>query len=818
VLYNVLVGGITIFLKNDLYMVQAPRFLQGLKYFLSRTKIYLILLAFFSGRASLFEQNYAVGMVFLGLLLYKEMDKYYLWVLITLLGVYSSCNSLLFVMPYLFIIMSMSYLYNRKKLLFKKKQLSFLAFMLGIIVFWKGLYVLIFSPNVFSVLVLVFEALLFVSLTYILIKSFNEDVLKRTNLIYKKNVLAILLILIFLISAFSDIYLWNIYMPGIFSVLFVLYISFCCGPETGSAAGILAGLFFIISGELNAIRIIQLGIGGLFSGIFYTYGKIYSVAAFFSGILVTSFFIQSTEWIVYACIESAAASLVFLLTPEYVLDSFKEFSFFTSGKNLPREKSRKKIQVAVINRLEVFSRTIGELSVDLDGKNNFSIQKKEQKLNSLLNMIVTRVCNGCERKYFCWKNNYHLTMQSFISLFNRIEREDYHGLHNTDKHLKESCIHLQEIITSCAHGIELCRKEDLWKNKINKNHHFLSRQLENISEMVEDLASNLKQDLNKGLHIEERIREKIRVFGFEADEIMVYNSGSNTLEVTVKRAPCGGYKDCANKLSVVISKVVGQTYRCDREVCGYEEEKTECLLKYSPSRELKVGFGTAVNAKQNNISGDRSSCIHLKSNSFLVLLSDGMGTGEEAAYESERVVSLFIKLAEAGYSSKFALRTVNSLLLTRSQERESFATLDLCLVNLQNGKAEFIKVGAAPTYILRKKNVITVRSTSLPVGIIDDIDIKAVEKDLCPGDRLILCTDGVLQPFLNNNNEHQFEKYLKKIDYLDPERAAERILEKSIKTAAGKQAQRDDMTVVVLKVEREDPVGISSAKFKQQGG
>lgn len=57
------------------------------------------------------------------------------------------------------------------------------------------------------------------------------------------------------------------------------------------------------------------------------------------------------------------------------------------------------------------------------------------------------------------------------------------------------------------------------------------------------------------------------------------------------------------------------------------------------------------------------------------------------------------------------MRTINSLLLLRSTE-ESFVTIDIAVINTYSGEVEFLKIGSAPSFIKRVREVATIKSTS----------------------------------------------------------------------------------------------------------
>lgn len=88
-----------------------------------------------------------------------------------------------------------------------------------------------------------------------------------------------------------------------------------------------------------------------------------------------------------------------------------------------------------------------------------------------------------------------------------------------------------------------------------------------------------------------------------------------------------------------------------------------------------------------------------------LLLSDGMGCGEEARRESALAVRLLERFLRAGVETSGALKTLNSALTLRAEVSESFTTIDLLTLSLRDGAAEVYKYGAAPSYVKRGARV-----------------------------------------------------------------------------------------------------------------
>lgn len=141
---------------------------------------------------------------------------------------------------------------------------------------------------------------------------------------------------------------------------------------------------------------------------------------------------------------------------------------------------------------------------------------------------------------------------------------------------------------------------------------------------------------------------------------------------------------------------------------------------------FKVLTGVA-RAMKENISGDNFSIINLDNGEMVIALSDGMGTGKEACEESETVLSLLEQFLEAGFKIETAIRMINSNLVLKP-EKQAFSTIDMGTINLYTAMCEFVKIGAASTFIKRNNWVETISSTTLPIGMLKVVDYDFVTK------------------------------------------------------------------------------------------
>lgn len=64
--------------------------------------------------------------------------------------------------------------------------------------------------------------------------------------------------------------------------------------------------------------------------------------------------------------------------------------------------------------------------------------------------------------------------------------------------------------------------------------------------------------------------------------------------------------------------------------------------------------------------------------------------------------------------------------------------------DLYTGDCEFLKIGASTTFLKRKHWVETITSTSMPMGILQDVDYECTRKRLEEGDYIVMVSDGVM--------------------------------------------------------------------------
>ena len=262
------------------------------------------------------------------------------------------------------------------------------------------------------------------------------------------------------------------------------------------------------------------------------------------------------------------------------------------------------------------------------------------------------------------------------------------------------------------------------------------------------------------------------------------------------RRSCATGRFC-HEVAEVCTRMNGDKYTVISRKCT---SKQGCGFKVAPSPKYKLQVQSA-HVASGAISGDNGMVFELSKSKMAVILSDGMGVGMRAHNESRVAIRLLQSMITAGYNVEAAISLVNQVLLMRSRD-EIFVTIDLVVVDLYTGKLDFVKIGAAPSFIKRGREVEIIQNQCLPVGILSQIEVERDRRLLKEGEVLIMVTDGVLEARRHiDRKEEWVSRMLQRVDEAqDLSDLARQILSRSINAAHGRVD--DDMTVVVAKLAR----------------
>ena len=333
-----------------------------------------------------------------------------------------------------------------------------------------------------------------------------------------------------------------------------------------------------------------------------------------------------------------------------------------------------------------------------------------------------------------------------------------------------------------------------WNARMDEQRVAVATQLTEISEIMEG-AIRRAYDTKEDTSLERQLKRLLYKRGILLKKVYVYDNEEQRKEVYLtirtRKKRCISNKDAAECLSEAMGSPMMPSHEARAFV---RNEFTSTCFVEKTNFEVVYGVERCVGDYQQ-ISGDSFSFMQKEEGQFLASLSDGMGTGLNAYQESEKVVDLLEQFLEAGFSKETAVKMINSALVLRDQGK-TFSTIDISSIDLYSGVCEFLKIGAATSFIKRGNWVEAITSTSLPAGVFQQTDYEKTCRKLYDGDMVIMVTDGVLDVLPVEHQEKLMKDIILEHQTNNPKELADYILSRVRQYKSGRFL--DDMTVLVM--------------------
>ena len=560
-----------------------------------------------------------------------------------------------------------------------------------------------------------------------------------------------------------------------------------CGAVCGAMVGIRSGSL------LSAIGMFSFC--GLIAGKLGQYGKLAAAAGCILAALASALYGGSVNSIYLNLYEIAAAAGAFLMVPsQYMKNNTRVFE---NGVDSVRESDdQKHMREHLIDKLERTSKSFSKLSSTFDEITQRQLKGYSGGSDSIFNSLGEQICKNCAMFHCCWERDFAATYQNVTQMVHKLEEKGYVDIMDLDEKFREHCTQSEEMVLRANHLFELCKLDARWANDLSQNRRLLSQQYKGISKIMDGMADQVRQDITFSRDLKNKIIAQLQKAHFRIREASVVEIGEDRYEVDLALKAEHGVKEIGCEIAMHVSCVLGRPM----VICDEAVIRGIYHVKLAESDRFEVRTGLAV-AKQNGSSacGDSFAAVKLSDGRFMLALSDGMGSGRKAAAESGATVTLLEQFLDSGFDRETALGLINSVLVLQSAE-ESFATIDLGIINLISGVCEFVKIGSAAGFIKRGDSVEVIPSTSLPAGILSQIDPELSAKPLHDGDLIIMMSDGVLESNKNHSvGEEWVLEFLQKHRHImDPQTMADQLLE-AAKMNQG-QLVSDDMTVAVARI------------------
>lgn len=632
-------------------------------------------------------------------------------------------------------------------------------------------------PKIFSTLVLYDAVILFAQSGIVFLCTYFFQKAKSTlfsprDEIDHSEIFALSLFFVAAICGIGQINIAGVNIGIFFTSLTLLLFINANSSAIGAAAGVIAGFAIGLSLHELPFYVTLFSCASLLAAFFVRFGKSSGALAFILGTSFASLYSSSSAAGFIALTQISLAALISIFLPEKFVSALSLSQKQSTPYSLRLRQYTSKSLFEKAQVIENLSDTLSKLC-----KEDNSLESSAA--SSFFERTTHRLCSECSMKNHCWRSEFHRTYSSFFVLLQICNKNGSISFCDIPEDLMKKCIKTGSISSVFNSMYDIYKVDRLWEFRICESRALMSSQLSSIAKSLFEDSKAALSEISFSPDAENRVTSALSGEGFNTENVFFCRK-----------------KDKSHSVEIILSSPDAQTQNIESSVSKALNENYKCVFRRDNIFHLSPipadRFVTAIAGKPksgNRQSGDTATYCHLPGGRYMMLLSDGMGSGMAAGADSHAAAKIATDMLQSGFEPTATAETINCALVLKSCET-SFASVDMAIINTAEGEADFYKMGAAPAFIKSGNQVKTIYATTLPAGSFAKSDIGHVSCPIEHGDIIIMVSDGVA----NGENTSEIENIISSCNCTNAEDFANELLSYAL-TFETKNS--DDITVMV---------------------
>ncbi len=545
---------------------------------------------------------------------------------------------------------------------------------------------------------------------------------------------SLLIVISLLLMGLDGLTLYDVSLGRILGIFLILTTAKYGGTLSGAVSGIAVSFAVALSGG-SAQGYIIYAFGGMMAGIFSGLGR-YAEVIVIAASNIIGFALGGFEGgFAPSMVETIFGSALFLALPRNVgIHLGKLFSCY------PKVIAPTGIKKALTMRLTLASGALADIAETIEQVSRQLSRINSPDFGAVVNGIEQDACTGCKLRIHCWESRRDDTMTALLDMTKAVKEGRLNPDEDAPDEFKGRCLKLSKVGEAVYRRYTEYASAISAENRIEEVRSVVSDQFDGISNMLIDMAADFENDEQFDNSAALTAAAALKNLDIRAKECSsrIDKFGRMTIELKIKRND----DTVLNKLQIM--KTLSLVCERNFDIPNISEVGGETFITLTEHAEYRVDIGVGqFSASRTGMCGDAYQYFNDGKGHFIMVLSDGMGTGGRAAVDGAMASGLMSRLLKAGFGYDCSLKILNSSMLFKSTD-ESLATMDIASIDLFTGMTELYKAGAAPTLVRRNGRTGKAESTSLPIGILRDVSFDRAAVRMSPGDILLLISDGAV--------------------------------------------------------------------------
>lgn len=280
---------------------------------------------------------------------------------------------------------------------------------------------------------------------------------------------------------------------------------------------------------------------------------------------------------------------------------------------------------------------------------------------------------------------------------------------------------------------------------------------------------------------------KLNEYDFEQEELLLMKAFSDNVSIALETS------------RLLEESILKERYRQELLIAREIEQKLiPSILPKIPNYSI-AGF--MIPAEE--VGGDYYDVVSLANGNKCILVGDVSGKGMSAAFYMALLKGVVLGVANECNSAKEILSKINSILFV-NMEKSMFITLSAVSIDNHNGYISLARAGHMPAFLKTNNKIKMLIPKGIGIGLANDEifnsiiqqeTIKLNKNDIC-----LLISDGINEIQNESKEEFGFERLIDALSKFSGNDAGVLLhhLNSELHTFAGKESQKDDMTLFAI--------------------
>ena len=344
-------------------------------------------------------------------------------------------------------------------------------------------------------------------------------------------------------------------------------------------------------------------------------------------------------------------------------------------------------------------------------RKTIEVAGNDNDIATVFDRAADSVCISCKLRDECWQKDYLETLNVMNDATKKMSERGRLEASDLAERFTDKCLSVKEFVAAVNVELRGITYRKQYKARLAENRAAAYGQYADMASILNGFADELDGKASSEPLIERRLSRFLRGMDIIAD-VSVFRDMSGRMRVVIESEQIEKLmpeKDYLEQLSTVVG------VRLCRPLTRETSERVLTVVEAEP---LAASVGIAAMKKRGEtVSGDRGTYFKTDQGVLCVILSDGMGSGHEAARESVAAVRILEYFLCSGVKPKTAMKILNSVMLLKNGDSWGYATVDLMCVDLFSGETCFYKYGAAPSYVRNGRSIRRVCGESFAAGV-----------------------------------------------------------------------------------------------------